>query len=216
MNGLCAATVLGMAGVFGPTFVTRPGGEPPPQAYTAKNATMPGKIPATLKSLESGWAYHYKLDDVRLETGQNGTINFGATYLLRADGTYQLVYFVRWNARTTLPVGLPGLPNIPKIGGDGLADGMNVDERGKFALSGEILLLQPEETRRMEIKDNRADEPQTLASENRAYVVRLDKKNLYMAGRCASWQIDPVCKEATDVRYKLTSQLGSKWMERER
>jgi len=215
MNGFLVAASLGIAAVTGPGFlVTR--GEPPPKAFTGKHATLPGKIPATTKALDGGWAHQYQLQDAHLEPGIEGRAFFGSTIFLHEDGTYELHYFVRWNLRSDAPVPsvISSMPSLPSLGSS-LLDGFNVTETGKFSLSDEILLLQPQKTQRSELENNELTNPHTLANENRAYLVRIDKKHLHVAGRCASYQIDPICHETTDVWYQLKSQLGSRWLGRE-
>jgi hypothetical protein len=131
--------------------------------------------------------------DVTIEAGHQDALMFGLMLGFNDNGSYELQYHARWS--------LPGL------------DGVNVTETGRFSLSGEILLLEPEETRYVELEDNRMmNPPQTIANENRAYVVSLDKARLHLAGRCAKYQVEPICKESRDVWVQLGSQAGRRWL----
>jgi hypothetical protein len=215
MNGLLVAAALSAATIGGATaFVHGGRDEPPPRPFTGKNATLPGKIPAAPKSLKGDWGYQYQLQDAHLESGINGRAFFGAALFLKEDGTYEYQYHARWIVEPAIPT-FPVIASLPGLPGMGTLelDGVNVTETGKFSLSGEILLLQPKKTERAEVDDNQMEEPKKLPNENRAYLVRIDKKKLlYVAGRCAKFQIDPVCKKATDVAYKFTSEVGPRWI----
>jgi hypothetical protein len=206
MYALIVSMLTG-ATVFGPTFV---GGrdQVPPRPFTG-NATLPGKIVADRKTLSGSWVFSYLQKDATMESGDQGPLHSSIFINFREDGTYSLHYSATWGFR----LGGRGLP-LPNIGGmPPLRDGVNVREEGRYSLSDEILLLEPNETFHTQIEDNRiVKSQQPIASENRALLLRIDGKKLHMAGRCAAWQVEPVCREARDVWFQYTAQLGRRWV----
>ena len=110
MNGLGLAATLAILAALGPVFGGFGDRGKQPQPFDEK-VTLPGKIPATAKSLSGAWQYGYHLDNADLEGGKSDLI-VGSTLILREDGTYQLEYHARWN----LPaIPLPGAsPQIPE------------------------------------------------------------------------------------------------------
>jgi hypothetical protein len=208
MNGLTLATSVALvAALGGPFFGMGPGrGSKPPQPFD-EQVTLPGKIPPTVKSLAGAWHFVYRLDDATLEGGRTDLMVVH-TLMLREDGTYRLLYSARWN----LPRPLPGMPT--STGADGMK-GRNVQETGHFSLSGEVLLLQPDVVEYADVEHNALVNREVIANESHTLIVRLDKARLAVAGRCASYQIDPVCVKTPIVWYPMKAQLGTRWLGRE-
>jgi hypothetical protein len=190
MYQLAVATVLVTTALFGPLHVEGPGRAKPPQPFDEK-VSLPGKIPPTAKSLSGSWHFGYMLHEATLEAGKSELMS-STGLMLREDGTYQLHYHAVWNIGMAM-------------------DGVNVTEEGRFSLSGEVLLLEPTGTVFAEIDDNKIVNQQTIRNQTHALIVRLEKTQLVIAGRCADYQVDPVCKEAPAVWYKMKAQVGRRW-----
>lgn len=199
MNGLVIAGTAVVLAALGPVFGMGHSGDPP-QRFDEK-AALVGKAPGTVKSIAGAWNYQYRQEDAPLEAK---TTDLAVTIRLTLgeDGTYQLFYSARWN--------LPGPLNpIPAM------EGRNVVENGRFSLSGEILLLEPDGTSYTEVKGNRLGEAQHIANQKHALIVRLDKAHLNVAWRCASYQLDPVCKDSRVVWFSMSAPFGPRWLGRE-
>lgn len=198
MNGLfLGATLSVIAALGGPIFGSLGGRNKPPQPFD-EDVVLPGQIPPSATSLRGGWAFSYMLDDAAMEGGPRDLI-VGLTLFLRDDGSYQLHYHARWG----FGLGSPGV------------DGRNVTETGAFSLSGEVLLLQPDSVIYADIEKNVIVNEEEIEKASHTLIVRMDKAKLAMAGRCASWQIDPVCKDTPIVWYPMKAQVGMRWLGRE-
>jgi hypothetical protein len=200
MNGLLVTASAAVLAGVGPFFGMGADRGKPPQPFDEK-VTLPGKIPETVKSTAGAWHYQYQLKDAPLEA-KTSDLLVSITLTLREDGTYELFYVARWN--------LPSLFN-PSAG----MDGRNVTENGRYTRAGEILVLEPKGTAYMEVKGNTAGATQQIPNEKHTWIVRLEKAHLNVAGRCASYQVDPVCRDTPIVWFPLSAQLGSRWLGRE-
>jgi hypothetical protein len=182
----------------------------PPQPYVDKVA-LPGKIPPSVMSVGGSWQYSYMLSGAPLESGRSDLV-VGTVLTLNEDGSYQLHYHARWNLPRA-PIPVPGMPSpLPVPTSSGGLDGVNVSETGRFVLSGQVLLLEPETTRSANVDNNRVVNESAIENEKHVLIVRVDKKDLAVAGRCASYQIDPVCKTTPTVWYTMKAQLGRRWL----
>jgi hypothetical protein len=106
---------------------------------------------------------------------------------LQADGTYALDYGAIW-----------GISNAA----DSRYASLEAREKGRFSLSGSILLLEPtaiEVTRGGKAGEGR----QSIEAQRRAYVVRLEQNYLHLAGACAPYQAEDICKRSRSVWYSL-------------
>jgi hypothetical protein len=191
---LLAAPVFVMA--VGPGFGTF-GREkrPPPQPYTEQVA-MPGKPPQQSREIVGAWELQYELDDAPLEDGRTELL-VHLIVDLREDGSYMLHYSGRWGG----------------IAGFG-ARGIVVNEQGSWSLSTDVLLLEPARTGRSEVHDQTAVNQKTIANENHVLIVSRDGKYLHAAGRCAKFQIDPICRTAPNIWYTMRAELGRRWLQR--
>jgi hypothetical protein len=195
------ATSTAFIAAVGPFFGMLAGRTKPPQPFDDK-VTLAGKVPPSVKSLSGAWEFSYQLDDAKLESGPSNLM-VGIVLTLREDGTYQMSYFARWN----LPRG--PLPTAVSM------DGVNVTENGKFSLSGEVLLLEPDGTVFANVEGNAMKSSQSIANEKHPWIVRLDKAHLNVAGRCAGYQVDPVCRETPLIWFPMKAQVGTRWLGRE-
>jgi hypothetical protein len=209
VNELIIATSVAVT-AFGQIFGTLASRGGPPKPFDDA-VTLPGKVPATPKSISGGWHFSYLLQNATFEGGEQSNASFGTILFLREDGTYQLSYNARWNLPRPIIVG-----NVPTTVGMENMKGRVVNEEGKFSLSGEVLLLEPATVEYRELEGNTVVNQQTLANENHTLIVRLDQaKRLSVAGRCAGYQVDPVCRETPIVWYPMKAQLGGRYLGRE-
>jgi hypothetical protein len=189
------AALLLVAGL-GPAFGTF-GREnrPPPQPYT-ELVVLPGKPPIMDKELFGAWELTYRLDDAQLEDGR-AELLVVLFVNLHEDGSYELDYSARWGG----------------IAGYG-ARALTVSEQGSFSRSGEVLLLDPSRTIRSEIQAQVMVSQTPIPDENHVLITSRDGKYLHVAGRCAKYQIDPICKATPNIWYSMRSELGRRWLQR--
>ena len=159
---------------------------PPPKPFEGE--TLPGVVPQHPLQLVTRW-YGQNVDhNAELRDGVQPKLESAIHLWLRDENRYELVYKAQW-----------GLSPNPEDSG---YRGVDVRESGHYTLEGDILHLQPTVTEFTQLSGgNRVT--QTISGENRSYVVHLDKRYLNVAGRCASWQVDPVCKESENVWFSL-------------
>lgn len=184
--------VAGLGPAFG-TFGRE--NRPPPQPYT-ELVVLPGKPPIMDKELIGGWELVYRLDDAPLEGGR-AELLVNLFLHLHEDGSYELDYSARWGG----------------IAGYG-ARMLTVSEQGSFSRSGEVLLLDPSSTVRAEIQSQVLVSRQSIPDENHVLIVRREGKYLHVAGRCAKYQIDPVCRATPTIWYSMRSEPGRRWLQR--
>lgn len=205
MQAMLLIVTVGLATIFGPVFGTA-GRGPPPRPFTEETTSLPGKTPTDAQALRGRWAFGHLQRDAPIEAGkQDLLVNLLLSF--NENGSYELHYHARWDLPTA-----PAISPVPIVRNAGSLDGVDVHETGRYSLSGEILLLEPEETRFSEIQDNTVVNAQHIANENHAWLVSLDKAHLHIAGRCANYQVEPICEESRAVWYELSSQLGRRWL----
>lgn len=187
---LLAVPVIVMA--VGPGFGTF-GREkrPPPQPFTDL-VVMPGMPPMLPKEVFGAWELQYQLDDAQLEDGRTELL-VHLMIDLHEGGSYQLHYSARWG-------GIVGLGTR----------GIVVNEQGSWSLSTEVLLLEPSSTGRSEVHDQFVLNQKTIANENHVLIVSRDGKYLHAAGRCAKFQIDPICRTATNIWFTMRAELRTR------
>lgn len=159
--------------------------------------SLPGQVPGAAADLRGAWFFRQTLSaDDPLSGGRTFTnARFVALWLwLRNDGTYDIVYQAYSSARAL------SSPSSRAI---------EVRESGRFSISGGSLSLEPDATRAVEVyQGNR--QRRTLADEPRSYLARLDGGYLNIAGPCATYQIEPICRESAQVWFSLRSvSIGS-------
>lgn len=164
---------------------------PPPKAIKS-DTTLPGHTPEDAKDIAGQWNFSSHEPNARMEHGTEPYLGYGMILKLEAEGRYELAYWAYWGTRGS------GSPAF---------NGVDVRESGRFSLSGEILLLEPETTAFAK-KSGGTVHRQTIANERRAYLIKRDKGYLHIAGRCAGYQVEPICREARDVGYALRWGYG--------
>jgi hypothetical protein len=79
---------------------------------------------------------------------------------------------------------------------------LDVRETGRFSLAGNTIRLDPNGTALTEKQAGRLS-TQAIPDENRAYLAKLDGAYLNLAGPCARYQVEPICRQQRDVWYSL-------------
>lgn len=158
-----------------------------------RSQDLPGNPPATVADVRGAWFHR------EVQAGAARDPIFGNAYAsqpfhaiwiwLREDGTYDLVYQAVWGARAR---------NDPRF------SGIDVRETGRFSIAGGQLSLEPETTRAIEVtRGNR--ERSTLDNESREYLAGVDGGYLHLAGPCARYQVEAICRASADVWISLRS-----------
>lgn len=150
-----------------------------PKPYT-EETRLPGKPPAVVKDLHGAWQLEYSAEDIQVGE-QNGDLLVKMVVKFEPDGSYKLKYAARWG-------------NPPLRGRD--ARGVTVEETGQYKLSSDVLILDPVEITQHDIlKNDDVTNTLQLANEKHVLVVHWETKRIHLAGRCASYQVDPLCKD---------------------
>jgi hypothetical protein len=153
------------------------GEQDPPKPYS-ESTRLPGKAPPAAGNLHGAWKLQYSEDDAQIEDF-NGELIVNLVVQFEADGTYRLQYTARWG-------------NPPGKSID--ARGVTVDELGTYKLSGDMLIFDPEQVTRTDFEKSKPAGSVGLANEKHLLVVHWEPKRLHLAGRCAPYQVDPICK----------------------
>jgi hypothetical protein len=177
-----------------PIFDKIPRGQQAPPKAFAEGARLPGKPPPAIKDALGAWQLDYSLDDVNFSDG-NAELIVNLILKLEENGTYQMVYAARWG-------------NPPVRGKD--AAGITVDEAGSYKLSGDVLILQPDETMQADIEKNKVMRREPIHSEKHVFVIHWESKRIHLVGRCAVYQVDPICKnpDLSNVWFTLKGSVG--------
>ncbi len=139
---------------------------------------LPGKPPAVAKDLVGGWQLDYSDDDAQIGD-QNAELLVNLSLRIEADGRYKLKYTAHW-----------GNPPLK----DKNSRGVTVEESGTYKLSRDVLILDPAGTSQSEVHRKEVVDTLDLSNEKHVFVVHWETKRIHLAGRCASYQVDPICK----------------------
>jgi hypothetical protein len=171
----------------------------PPKAF-AEGVRLPGRPPPGVDSLHGKWQFGYEMNDAPLADGNAG-LEVSLAIQLEKDGSYRLTYDARWG-------------NPPGRGKD--ARGITVDEIGTYKLSGDVLLLDPAETLRAELVKSKVVSREPAHNEKHVYVVHWESKRIHLAGRCAKYQVDPICHDydVENVWYTLKGSVAKRFLSR--
>jgi hypothetical protein len=145
-----------------------------PQAYD-ESTRLPGKPPAAATDLYGSWEMDYSEDDVNIDSF-NVDLVVKMIVQFNKDGTYRLQYNGRWGKGKE-------------------ARGVTVDESGSFKLSSDVLILDPAEVNKTDVERNKPVGSLALANEKHLMVVHAETRRIHLAGKCGSYQVDPICKD---------------------
>jgi len=171
--------------------------EPKPFGTTIKQ--LPGQRVVDATAIKGQWFTRAVQRNVMLENERIPQLFTSLLLELQPDGSYTLEYQAYWGG--------------VRDSSDPRFVGIEANERGRFSLSGSILLLQAEAID-LTRQQNGTRHRETLASASRAYVVRLDKDGRFLniAGACARYQIEPVCQSVRSVWFSLREMGGQRRM----
>lgn len=164
-----------------------------PQAYE-ESTRLPGGPPASAKDLHGAWQMDYSEDDVNIDD-YNVELVVKMVVQFNPDGTYLLRYSGRWGKGKE-------------------ARGLTVDETGTFKLSSDVLILDPTEVTQTEVVRNKPAGSIGLANEKHLFVVHAESRRIHLAGRCAPYQVDPICKDWQIENAWFTFKDGAKKLAR--
>lgn len=163
---------------------------PSAQPFEGRAETLPGETPVAASDLRGTWFFREALRNVQTDiAGRQPYLYYALWIWLRDDGTYDSVYQAYWGTR---------MSNSPQ------ADGVDVRESGQFSISGGMISLEPATTLGITLRGGNR-ERRTLGNEPRSYHARLDGAYLNLAGRCATYQVEPICDESREVWVSLRS-----------
>lgn len=167
----------------------RRGEVPVARPIDSSSSGPPGAVPVALSDLGGAWFNRQTIQDAQLEIGGTVPWLFHALWLwLWDDGTYDLVYQTYWGSRANHPQ----------------RRAIDVRESGRFSLAGGRLSLEPNVTRQLEVRGGKRQR-RTPNNDPRTYKARVDGGFLNLAGRCATYQVEPVCHRPHDVWFSLRS-----------
>jgi hypothetical protein len=144
-----------------------------------ESTRLPGKAPEAARDLVGSWKLAYSEDDAQIDD-HSVELLVNLVVEFKEDGTYQLKYAARW-----------GNPPIKHKD----SRGVDVDESGTWKVSSDVLILDPLEVTRHDVVKNKAVDSIGIANEKHLFVVHWEPKRIHLAGRCAPYQVDPICKD---------------------
>lgn len=166
-----------------------------PKRYV-EGVRLPGKPPEAASDLQGEWRLGYEAYDVQTNEGTAEiVINFAIQF--KADGRYQLLYSANWG-------------NPPLKGKN--AHGITVEESGVYKLSRDVLILDPAETIRSNMVKRKPVDRETVDNEKHVFIVHWETKRIHIAGRCATYQVDPMCldTDVSNIWFVLKGSLGQR------
>jgi hypothetical protein len=160
----------------------------PAPVIVDRTAELPGDAIAAPDELEGIWVFSAVEQGVRVDEGLAVPLLYYSLFLkLDPDGRYELVYQAYRGTRNL---------------SDPAMRAVDVRESGTFTLLSTGLRLEPAST---ELTERRSGQLATRAigDENREYRAALDGAYLNIAGPCASYQIEAICRQHRDVWFSL-------------
>lgn|SRR5688572_8944460 len=148
-----------------------------PKPFT-EETRLPGKPPAAAQDLVGSWQLDYSEDEAQI-ADVDVELLVNVVLKIEKDGRYTLKYTAHWG-------------NPPIKGKE--ARGVTVEESGTYKLSRDVLILDPAGTLQSEVHRKDVVDTLDLSNEKHVFVVHWETKRIHLAGRCASYQVDPLCK----------------------
>ena len=168
-----------------------------PKAFV-ESTRLPGKPPASAKEMLGAWQMDYSVDDVQVnENDFRVDLLVNLVLQLNEDGSYQLRYTGRWGKKKP-------------------SEGITVTETGTFKLSSDVLILDPIETQKTVLEKNKPVNEYALGNDKHLFVVHWETKRIHVAGKCAPYQVDPICKDWQVENVWFTLQGGAKKLSQRR
>lgn len=163
---------------------------------TVLQGPLPGEAVTGSGEVDGIWGMSATENSVRVdEGGPVVPVLYYALYLkIESNGTYELAYQAYWGSRDSSD------PNMRAI---------DVREAGRASFANNRLRLEPQTTTAAERRPG-SEITGAIDNEPREYRVALDGAYLNIAGRCAQYQVEPICRQLRDVWYSLRSGV-SEW-----
>jgi hypothetical protein len=156
--------------------------------FGANGQQLPGTRIAAASSIVGKWSYRESRSNAEINGVRVPQRTASLLLELKSDGSYVLNYDVYWGGK--------------RGGPEDQHAGEIVKETGRFAVSGSILLLEADPVEVLQ-QGKFERKQQTLAGAKRAYVARMEGSWLNIAGPCAAYQVDAVCKGNRTVLFPL-------------
>jgi hypothetical protein len=189
-----SSNVASAQGVFGSIFGSPaswfdPKTEfPEPKAFGTQLTQLPGQRVTAAPKIKGKWLQRQVKRNVELDHVRVPQLLTSLLLDLQADGSYTLDYQAYWG----------GAGNTE----DSRHATLDAHEVGRFSVSGSVLLLEAAAVEvTQEGKLGRSQ--QHSDNERHAYLIRLDKSYLNIAGPCARYQAEDVCKRNRSVWFSL-------------
>jgi hypothetical protein len=188
-----AQSVLGPLLPSGGLFNSPAGVEAPEAKPFGTDITqLPGKRVGSA-NIKGKWFHREIKRNVEFESVRVPQLFTSMLLDLQAEGRYTLDYQAYWGA----------VGNSPEA----RYASLEAHEIGRFSVSGSVLLLEAD-TIEISRQSRGKSTAQSLSNQRRAYLVRLDKSTLNVAGPCADYQVEAVCPRNRSVWFALR-QLSS-------
>jgi len=159
---------------------------PPPEVL---QSPLPGEDVAAASEAEGIWSISNTENRVSIEGGPVVPMLYYALHLkIESDGTYELVYQAYWGTRDSSD------PNMRAI---------DVREAGRVSFANRRMRLEPQATTVKERRPGGVEVNGPLANETREYRVALERAYLNLGGRCAQYQVEPICRQPREIWYSL-------------
>lgn len=159
---------------------------PDPKPF-AENGSLPGSALSHRPDKPGEWWFRHIDDGIRLESGHVPRLFFSQSFWFYPNGSYDLVYQAWWGARAS---------NDPRF------NAVDTREHGKYTISDGKLRLEPESTQHIQVSGGKRT-VEMIANESRTYLISQSGRSLHIAGRCAKFQVEPICRESPKVWYTL-------------
>src|SRR5688572_20480612 len=186
---VCSALLLAPLGLpdpFGLRRLDMRTDLPPPKPFK-DDMELPGVAPS-LKTLNGMWFGRVLQNEVTMETGHEPRFYASMTLSFFSENKYELRYTAYWGQTRNF--------TDPRFGG------VKVHEEGRFSLAGDIVILEPQTTRHTQRRNGERTQ-ETINNQKHTYIARVDRSYLNIARRCATYQLEPICKEARNVWFSL-------------
>jgi hypothetical protein len=189
---MCSHTAAAQ-GVFGSIFPSpaiwfAAGTQLPEAKPFGNDAQLPGQRITQVGKLEGKWFHRQLRRNVEFEQVRVPQLNTSMLIDLQADGSYTVDY-------EAIAGGASGAD-------DSRYATVVAREKGRFSLSGSIVLFEATAINVTRTSKN-GEQRRTIDNERRAYLARLDRNYLNIAGACAPYQAEDVCKRHRNVWFSL-------------
>src|SRR5690606_38972101 len=151
---------------------------PPPAVL---QGPLPGEEVTDADEAAGIWFVSDTEYSVSVEGGPVVPMLYYAIYIkIESDGTYELVSHAYWGTRSC------SAPNLRA---------MDLREAGRVSFANRGMRLEPQPTTATERLPGGVEMSGPLTNETREYRVALEDAYLNLGGRCAKYQVEPICQQ---------------------